>query len=83
MKEWRFEASGDSTPGSLAPRVPRHRPLMGGCSGPCDQGRRFCPNPARCERFVTVRVLDRLKGAAIAVALVFLLGVLALHLWSR
>jgi hypothetical protein len=83
MNDWHFEAAADSEPGTVAPRIPRHRPLiLRACSGNCNQGRRWCANPARCEARLPVRVPDTFKGALIGAALA-LLGVAALHLWSR
>ena len=90
MSEWNFTAGGDSQPGTLTPRVPRHRPVLrhvegrpvqvllpGRCVNDCDQGRRACTTPLQCRS----RTGDTLKGALVGAALA-LAGVLALHLWS-
>lgn len=90
MSDWRFTPAGDSQPGTLAPRVPRHRPILrpvdgrpvqvllpGRCVNDCDQGRRACATPGQCRG----RAGDTLKGALVGAALA-LVGVLAFHLWS-
>ena len=83
MNDWHFEAAADSEPGTVAPRIPRRRQLiLQACTGACNQGRRWCVNPARCQRRVSLRLPDTFKGAVIGAALA-LMCVLALHLWSR
>lgn len=90
MSDWQFMGGTDSQPGTLSPRVPRHRPVLrpvegrpvqvllpGRCVNDCGQGRRACATPAQCRS----RAGDTLRGALVGAALA-LAGVLAFHLWS-